>query len=88
MVGPCESEEAMQVPRMTTQPWAQVLTLGDQRFGILMGGPFDGRCYPLMDGTPAVLDVPGPEGPDQPRTVRYVLHEGFYRFAEEARTAA
>jgi hypothetical protein len=32
--------------------------------------------------------VPGPEGPGQPPTVRYVLHEGFYRFAEEARTAA
>jgi len=74
--------------RKTNEPWAQVLTLGDQRFGILMGGPFDGRCYPLLDGTPEVLDVPGPEGRGQPASVRYVLHEGFYRFAEEARPAA
>ena len=78
----------MHVARMTKDPWAQVLTLGDQRFGILMGGPFDGRCYPLMDGTPDVLDVPGPEGPGQPRTVRYVLHEGLYRFVQEERSAA
>ena len=72
--------------RVTEEPWAQVLTLGDQRFGILMGGPFDGRCYPLIDGTPTALDVPGPEG--RPGSVRYVLHEGFYRYAEEARPAA
>ena len=78
----------MQVTRTTKQPWAQVLMLGDQRFGILTGGPFDGRCYPLLDGIPAFLDVPGPEGRGQPASIRYVLHEGLYRFAEEARPAA
>jgi hypothetical protein len=72
----------------SSEPWAEVLTLGEQRFGILTGGPFDGRCYPLVDGTPKVLDVPGPEGRGQPSTVRYVLHEGYYRYAEEARSAA
>ena len=65
-------------------PWAQVLTLGDARFGILVGGPFDGRCYPLLEGTPDVLDVPGPEGPGQPALVRYVLRQGYYRFAGAA----
>ena len=74
--------------RMEKEPWAQVLTLGDQRFGILAGGPFDGRCFPLMNGTPRELDVPGPEGPGAPRSIRYVLHEGLYRYAEEARPAA
>ena len=67
-----------------TEPWAEVLTLGEVRFGILAGGPFDGRCYPLPDTTPAVLDVPGPSGVGQPRTVRYVLREGLYRFAPAA----
>jgi len=70
--------------RMQRQPWAEVLTLGDARFGILVGGPFDGRCYPLLDGTPAVLDVPGPQGDPAPGTVRYVLREGYYRYAAEA----
>jgi len=72
------------------EPWAEVLTLGDARFGILAGGPFDGRCYPLIDGTPRVLDVPGPVGDGQPRTVRYVLREGLYRYApaSPARSAA
>jgi hypothetical protein len=74
--------------RRAHQPWAEVLTLGDQRFGILTGGPFDGRCYPLMDGIPRELEVPGPEGPGQPATVRYVLHQGLYRYIEEARPAA
>lgn len=64
-----------------SEPRAEVLTLGDARFGILVGGPFDGRCYPLLDGIPTVLDVPGPEGPGQPATLRYVLREGLYRYA-------
>jgi hypothetical protein len=67
--------------RTTREPWAEVLRLGDARFGILVGGPFDGRCYPLRSGTPQVLDVPGPEGVGQPRTLRYVLREGLYRYA-------
>jgi hypothetical protein len=67
----------------STQPWAQVLTLGDARFGILTGGPFDGRCYPLPDGaTPDQLMVPGPRGPGQPTVVRYALRDGLYRYAE------
>jgi hypothetical protein len=63
--------------------WAQVLTLGDQRFGILVGGPFDGRCFPLA-GTPPVLDVPGIEPGSGP--VRYVLRDGYYRHREVATT--
>ena len=47
-----------------TQPWAETLTLGDQRFAILAGGPFDGRCYPLMDGTPGSWTSPAPRGRD------------------------
>jgi hypothetical protein len=70
--------------RRDTEPWAEVLTLGDARFGILAGGPFDGRCYPLLEGTPEALDVPGPVGSGQPRTVRYVLRDGIYRFAGKA----
>lgn len=69
------------------EPWANVLTLGDARFGVLIGGPFDGRCYPLLEGTPEVLDVPGPTGRGQPATVRYVLREGFYRYAGAAAPA-
>lgn len=69
------------------EPWANVLTLGDARFGVLVGGPFDGRCYPLLEGTPEVLDVPGPTGPGQPATVRYVLREGLYRYAGAAAAA-
>ncbi len=64
-------------------PWVQVLTLGDARFGILVGGPFDGRCYPLPDPTPVSLDVPGPH--EDSGSLRYVLREGYYRFAGEAR---
>ena len=70
------------------QPWAEVLTLGDQRFAILAGGPFDGRCYPLMEGTPPVLDVPGPDVGGATPTLRYVLREGLYRYAEVQRPAA
>jgi hypothetical protein len=66
----------------TREPWAEVLTIGDARFGILVDGPFDGRCYPLLEGTPRVLDVPGPIGAGSPRTVRYVLLEGRYRYVE------
>ena len=33
-----------------TTPRAEILTLGDTRFGVLAGGPFDGRCYPLPEG--------------------------------------
>lgn len=67
--------------RATGAPWVEVLTLGEARFGILVGGPFDGRCYPLPERTPLFLDVPGPEGKGQPKAIRYVLHEGYYRFA-------
>jgi hypothetical protein len=63
------------------QPFAQVLCLGDARFGILVGGPFDGRCYPLLDTTPEVLDVPGLETDGPPEVLRYVLREGYYRYA-------
>jgi len=69
-------------------PWAQLLSLGDARFGILAGGPFDGRCYPIPDGTiPDELAVPGPRGPGQPAVVRYVLRDGLYRYAGAARPA-
>jgi hypothetical protein len=70
--------------RREREPWAEVLTLGDVRFGILAGGPFDGRCFPLPGGIPEVLEVPGPIGDDQPRTVRYALREGLYRYAPAA----
>jgi len=73
--------------KKTVEPFAQVLTLGDQRFGILLGGPFDGRCYPLTDGTPRVLEVPGPEAAGAPETVRYVLFQGFYRFVADQAAA-
>jgi hypothetical protein len=78
-VGTRTNEETMMTD--PHPPWAQVLSLGDARFGILVGGPFDGRCYPLFDGTPDALDVPGPEGPGQPALLRYVLRDGLYRFA-------
>ena len=73
-----------------TQPWAEVLTLGDTRFGVLAGGPFDGRCYPLPDGpTPEVLVVPGPgPGPGAGSPLRYVLRDGLYRYQRAERTAA
>jgi hypothetical protein len=72
----------------TDQPWAQILSLGDARFGILAGGPFDGRCYPLPSGSvPDELSVPGPPGPGHPATVRYVLRDGLYRFVGVARPA-
>lgn len=70
------------------QPWAEVLTLGDTRFGVLAGGPFDGRCYPLPDGpTPEVLVVPGP-GSGASAPLRYVLRDGLYRYQRAERTAA
>lgn len=71
----------------TVEPFAQVLMLGDQRFGILLGGPFDGRCYPLTNGTPRTLDVPGPDGAGEQVTVRYVLFQGFYRFVADQAAA-
>ena len=70
-----------QASDQASEPRAEILTLGDARFGILAGGPFDGRCFPLLEGTPLVLDVPGFEGPGQPATLRYVLREGLYRYA-------
>ncbi len=72
-----------------TTPRADVVTLGEARFGHLEGGPFDGRCYPLLDGTPPVLDVPvdtGIGGAD--RTIRYVLRRGRYRYAGAERPAS
>jgi hypothetical protein len=75
---------------MTTRerPWAEVLTLGETRFGVLAGGPFDGRCYPLPAGrTPIVLAVPGP-GPGAAEPLRYVLRDGLYRFERTERPAA
>jgi hypothetical protein len=70
------------------QPGAQLLTLGDARFGVLAGGPFDGRCYPLPDGAiPQELSVPGPRRPGQPTVIRYVLRDGLYRYAGAARPA-
>ena len=62
-------------------PWAEVLTLGDQRFGILVGGPFDGRCYPLHDGTPTMLDVPGPVGRPAGHPAVRPARTGYYRHA-------
>jgi len=71
-----------------TQPWAEVLTLGDTRFGVLAGGPFDGRCYPLPEGpAPQVLVVPGP-GPGTAHALRYVLRDGLYRYQRAERSAA
>lgn len=76
------AKEAIDMTTTTAAtPWAQILRLGDQRFGILVGGPFDGRCYPLH-GTPPVLDVPGLVAGADP--VRYVLRDGYYRFDEQA----
>ena len=71
-----------------TNPWAEVLTLGETRFGVLAGGPFDGRCYPLPEGgTPVVLAVPGPD-PGRSQTLRYVLRDGLYRYERAERPAA
>lgn len=73
------------------EPWAEVLTLGDARFGILVGGPFDGRCYPLPDGVvPRSLTVPGLGRPGDHPTERYVLRDGLYRhvLAADERPAA
>ena len=71
-----------------TAPWAEVLTLGDTRFGVLAGGPFDGRCYPLPEGsTPEILDVPG-AGTGASPPVRYVRRDGLYRSQRAERTAA
>jgi hypothetical protein len=66
--------------------WAEVITLGQARFAVLHSGPFDGRCYPMPDGTPDVLDVPAAAG-----VARYVLRDGRYRYAGatvRARSAA
>jgi len=75
----------------TPNAWAHVITLGTARFGQLQGGPFDGRCYPLGDGTPDVLHVPV-EGVDRPatapRTIRYELRDGIYRFAGDGAEVA
>ena len=72
----------------TVEPWAEVLTLGDARFGVLAGGPFDGRCYPLPIGQiPTVLDVPGPGSGGNP-ALRYVLRDGLYRYQRAERSAA
>jgi len=72
----------------SSQPWAEILTLGEARFGVLVGGPFDGRCYPLPGrAVPDQLSVPGPRGPGQPGTVRYVLRDGLYRYAGVERPA-
>ena len=71
-----------------SEPWVEILSLGDTRFGVLTGGPFDGRCYPLPDGaTPLVLDVPGP-GPGEGSALRYVLRDGLYRYQQVKRPAA
>jgi hypothetical protein len=85
-----DQEEAIQMTdTMQQEPWAQLLSLGDARFGILAGGPFDGRCYPLSEGRiPRELDVPGLGAPEQPSTIRYVLRDGLYRYAGVARQAA
>jgi hypothetical protein len=73
---------------IASEPWAEVLTLGDTRFGVLAGGPFDGRCYPLPEGeTPIVLDVPGP-GPGAAPALRYFLRDGLYRYQRAERPAA
>jgi hypothetical protein len=64
-------------------PWADVITLGRVRFGQLEGGPFDGRCYPLLEGTPQVLDVPPPGPSPEGALLRYVLRDGRYRFQGE-----
>jgi hypothetical protein len=73
-------KEAIMTQIAARSPWAEVLMLGDARFGILVGGPFDGRCYPLLQGTPEVLDVPGPDA-GRPEPLRYVLRDGYYRYA-------
>ena len=71
-----------------TEPRAEVLTLGDTRFGVLAGGPFDGRCYPLPEGPiPEALVVPGP-GPGASPPLHYVLRDGLYRYQRAERTAA
>ncbi len=74
----------------TPAPWADVITLGRARFGQLEGGPFDGRCYPLFDGTPPVLEVPPLDARSAGRTrLRYVLRDGRYRYdGEVAQSAA
>jgi hypothetical protein len=79
------------MPIATTRridPWVDVITLGDARFGQLEGGPFDGRCFPLPEGVPAVLEVPaeGPVGGGSPPTVRYVLRDGRYRYVGSSRS--
>jgi hypothetical protein len=79
----------------TSNLHADVITLGMARFAQLAGGPFDGRCYPLGEHTPAVLHVPVDGSPPSqgaaavtPRTLRYELRDGLYRFAPDERSAA
>jgi hypothetical protein len=85
---PNEGSDEMIETSEDTTPWAEVLTLGDTRWGVLVGGPFDGRCYPLPEGrTPLVLDVPGP-GPGPMPALRYELRDGLYRYRSAERSAA
>jgi hypothetical protein len=85
---PNEGSDEMIETSAHTTPWAEVLTLGDTRWGVLVGGPFDGRCYPLPEGrTPLVLDVPGP-GPGPMPALRYELRDGLYRYRSAERSAA
>jgi hypothetical protein len=80
------NEEGTTMKTIAREPWAEVLTLGDTRFGVLAGGPFDGRCYPLPAGeTPIVLDVPAPR---PGLSLRYVLRDGLYRYQQTERPAA
>ena len=79
----------------TTDRWADVITLGNARFGQLHGGPFDGRCFPLGAGTPEVLQVPVEGSPPadgqlrgRTRTLRYELRDGRYRFVAVSSAAA
>jgi hypothetical protein len=82
------AKEERTMRQRQSEPWAEILSLGDTRFGVLAGGPFDGRCYPLPEGaTPRVLDVPG-SGPGECSTLRYVLREGLYRYQQAERPAA
>jgi hypothetical protein len=77
----------------TSTAWAHVITLGTARFGQLRDGPFDGRCFPLGDGTPDVLYVPVEGSPpdDEARdavpSLRYELRDGLYRFVEATNSA-
>ena len=72
-----------------TAPWAEVLTLGDTRFGVLAGGPFDGRCYPLPEGSTRRCSMyRARAGHVAAAPLRYVLRDGLYRYQRAERTAA